>query len=71
MSPVDHYLLNVVDFPESIGAGKPDRRNNGSVKRVVTEKGMVRKDALFFMNVTPMTKMHQVGDSGPSLTLSC
>ena len=42
MSPVGHYPLNMVDFPESIGAGKPDPRNGGSVKRVVNNKGMVR-----------------------------
>ena len=31
---------------------------------------MARKDALFFMDVTPATKMRPAGKSGPSLALS-
>ena len=54
-SAAGRYLLNVVDFPESIGAGRPDPRNGGSVKRVVNDKGVARKDAFFFIDVTPTT----------------
>ena len=71
MSPVGHYLLNVVDFPKSIGAGKPDHRNDGIVKRVVNDRGVVRKDAFFFMDVASMAKMRPAGESGPSRTLLC
>ena len=70
MSPAGHYLLNVVDFPESTGAGMSDARNGGNARRVVSNKGPVRNNAFSFMDVTPMTKMHPAGESGPPLTLS-
>ena len=42
MSDVGHYLVHVADFPESISAGKPDRRTNGCGKRAVSNKGVAR-----------------------------
>ena len=39
MSPVGRYLLTVVDFPESNGAGMPNARNCGSAKRAAGDKG--------------------------------
>ena len=42
MSPAGHYPLNVVDFPESTGAGMSDARNGGNAKRVLSNKGMAR-----------------------------
>ena len=71
MSPVGHFLLNAVDFPQSDGAGEPDSRSGGSVERVVNNKGVVRQDAFFFIDVTSMTKMHPAGEGGRSPTLSC
>ena len=65
-----HFLLNVVDFPESSGAGKAGPREGGSVKRVVDNKGMARQDAFFFIDVSPMTKMRPAGEGGSSLALS-
>ena len=41
------------------------------MKRVVNDKGIVRKGAFYFMGATPMTKMHPAGEGGPSPTLSC
>ena len=70
MSPVGHYLLNVVDFPESTGGGEPDHRNDGSVKRVVGDKCVVRKGALVSMDVAPMPEMHPAGEGGLPPTLS-
>ena len=62
MSPVRHFLLNAVDFPESTGDEEPDSRNGGSVERVVNKKGVVRQDAFFFIDVTSMTKMRPAGE---------
>ena len=70
MSAVGHYLLNVADFPESSSARTSGCRTNGCVKRVANDDGMVRNDALFFMDVTPKTKMHPAGKGGRSLILS-
>ena len=71
MGPVGHYLLNVVDFPESNGAGMSVARNGGNAKCVANNKGTARKNVLFFTNVTPMTTMRPAGEGGPPLTLSC
>ena len=71
MSPVGHYLLKVVDFSESNGAGMSAARNGGNAKRVVNNKGMARRNVFFFMDVTPMTRMRPAGEGGPSLTFSC
>ena len=38
---------------------------------MVNDFGMVRNDALFFMDVTPRAEMRPAGKSGPSLILSC
>ena len=71
MSAAGHYLLNAADFPESNSAGTSGRRTNCCAKRVVNDNGMARNDALFFMGVTPTTKMRPAGKGGPSLILSC
>ena len=69
MSPVGHYLLNVVDFPESHGSGMSITRNSGSANCVVSDKHMIRQNVFVFVDVAPMTKMHPAREGGPSLTL--
>ena len=44
-------------------------RNSGSANCVVTDKHMIRQNVFFFIDVTPMTKMHSAGEGGPPLTL--
>ena len=71
MSNVGHYLLQVDAFPESDRTGMMAPRTKNCGRRAARNMGAVRKEILFFMEVTPKSTMHPAGKTGPPLTLSC